>query len=234
MCLCNFGNVFFNGNVKSSINDSSYLVGPCAGTLVSPRVILSAFHCTVLPRTNLSPKSCGKRLAILGRHEIHMDSLSSYTTIPVIKVFAPPNTPLKEHDYRTHDFALLLLEHPAMYSSKVSPICLPEPNAEFGELKATAAGWGSTDSVSTEQSPVLKAVELTVSPMQYNHKKMFGTKLSRKGDQYQDACSGDSGNCTTLSQDYQFIPKSCRRSPDVLQPENLQICPDRHSVWWWV
>merc|ERR1712243_357274 len=54
-------------------------LGPCAGTLVSPRVILSAFHCTVSPRTNLPPKdtkSCRKRLAILGRHEIHMDSLS--------------------------------------------------------------------------------------------------------------------------------------------------------------
>jgi len=171
---------------------------PCAGTLVSPRVLLSAFHCTTNPRKSFT-ESCdhsdGKRLAVLGRHEILPHRMSSYKTIPVIKVFTPPNAPFTGNDDKSHDFSLLLLKHPAHYSSKVSPICLPEPHAEFGGLKATAAGWGRTDkpSVSRRQSPVLKSVDLTVDPMEYRHKKMFGTKLSMKENQYQDPCSGDSG-----------------------------------------
>ena len=229
--------------MKSLFNNSSYLVGPCAGTLVSPRVILSAFHCVQLWRTTKKDiRSCG--VAVLGRHEIDLDvqvtypdpvKLRKYKTIPITKVLAPPNAPLNKHDddYSDHDFALMLLEHPAMYSSKVSPICLPEPHAEFGGLKATAAGWGSTDAFGTEQSPVLKAVELTVSPKQYKHTKMFGTKITGKDNQYQDVCRGDSGNSITFSKAYK-IGHSCRRSPDVLQPDNLQICPDRHSVWCWL
>merc|ERR1719315_288226 len=172
-------------------------VGPCGGTLVSPRVILSAFHCTTRWRYNTEScdQSEGKRLAVLGRHKILPHRMSSYKTIPVTKVFTPPNAPLDGNDYKTHDFSLLLLKHPAKYSSKVSPICLPEPHAEFGGMKATAAGWGRTDkpSVNKKQSPVLKSVDLTVDPMEYKHKKMFGTKVSMKENQYQDPCTGDSG-----------------------------------------
>ena len=158
---------------------------------------MSAFHCT---KTDTYGPCDVKRLAVFGRHEIKWFQLSNYYTIPVIKVFSPPHAPLYLDDYRTHDFALLFLQHPAKYSSKVSPICLPEPHAEFGGMKATAAGWGRTDkpSVNKEQSPVLKSVDLTVDPMEYKHKKMFGTKVSMKENQYQDPCTGDSGNFTAL------------------------------------
>jgi len=172
--------------------------GLCAGTLVSPRVILTAFHCTVaMNGDNSQPcdHSDGKRLAVFARHEFRLENLSSYYTIPVIKVFSPPNAPLNRHDYSTHDFALLYLKHPAKYSGRVSPICLPQPHAEYSGLSAIAAGWGRTGkpSVSTLQSPVLKMVQLTVSPKKYRHTKMFGTELSKKEHQYQDPCSGDSG-----------------------------------------
>merc|ERR1719153_900462 len=112
--------------------------GSCAGTLVSPSVILTAFHCTIdylKSNTESCDHSDGKRLAVLGRHEILPHRMSSYKTIPVIKVFTPPNAGLTDNDYKTHDFSLLQLKHPAKYSSKVSPICLPEPNAEFGGMK---------------------------------------------------------------------------------------------------
>jgi len=172
--------------------------GLCAGSLVSPRVILSAYHCTV-PVDSIVKKPCdhsdGKRLAAFGRHEFYHWRSRSYYTIPVIKVLAPPHGHLRGWNYRTHDFALLLLEHPVKYTSKVSPICLPMPNAEFGGRQATAAGWGRTDkpTVNIRQSPTLQKVELTVSPKKYRHTKMFGTILSEKEHEYQDPCSGDSG-----------------------------------------
>merc|ERR1711942_77561 len=173
--------------------------GLCGGTLVSPRVILSAFHCTIPwynhDQTQPCDHSDGKRLAVLGRHEILYHRIREYKTIPVIKVFAPPHANLRSYDDRTHDFALLLLQHPAKYTHKVSPICLPEPNAEFGGLTATAAGWGRFEphTVNTNQSPVLRAVDLKVSDKKYRKRKLFGTEVSKKDDRYQDPCSGDSG-----------------------------------------
>ena len=168
---------------------------------MSPRVILSAFHCTVPWDKNWMTQPCdhsdGKRLAVLGRHEIRYDRIREYKTIPVIKVLNPPYANWRSYDDRTHDFALLLLQHPAKYDHKVSPICLPEPNAEFGGLTATAAGWGrfepQTVNTGLGQSPVLRAVDLTVSTKKYNNRNLFGTKVSKKDDRYQDPCVGDSG-----------------------------------------
>ena len=91
-----------------------------------------------------------------------------------------------------------MLAKPVEYTSMVSPICLPEPNADYGGLKAVAAGWGRTDSINPEQSHVLRSVELTVSTKEYKNKRMFGTELSKKDDQYKDPCSGDSGNLFLL------------------------------------
>merc|ERR1712055_848685 len=55
-------------------------VGPCAGTLVSPRVLLSAFHCTTYWRykTEFCDHSDSERLAVLGRHEILSHRMWSY------------------------------------------------------------------------------------------------------------------------------------------------------------
>ena len=163
---------------------------------MSPRVVLSAYHCTVAPKSE-STKPCdhsdGRRLAILGQNEINNFELGKYPSVPVIKVFSPPHGWLTSHDYLSHDFALLLLKHSVKYTSKVSPICLPPPHAEYGGEMAVAAGWGRTDTVSPFQSPVLMAVRLKVSTKKYQHKKMFGTELSKKDNKYQDPCTGDSG-----------------------------------------
>ena len=127
-------------------------------------------------------------------------SINTYEKIPIIQVLAPPHAPLTDDD-RSHDFALLVLQYPAKFHNKVSPICLPEPYAEFGGQRAIAAGWGrfAKPWVNTNQSPFLRMVELSVSPKRYSHTKMFGTVLSMKEDAYQDPCSGDSGNFSLLS-----------------------------------
>ena len=81
------------------------------------------------------------------------------------------------------------------FDDTISPICLPKRNEEFGGGNAVAAGWGRFDkpTMNTGQSPVLRKVWLTVSNKKYRHKKMFGTILSMRDNQYQDPCSGDSG-----------------------------------------
>jgi len=169
--------------------------GVCGGSLVSPRVVLSAYHCAVSVQgtsTVACDHSDGQRVAILGRHSIHQ---MDHVTIPIIKAHYPDNAWLRDGDYDSHDIVLYQLAKPAEYSNKVSPICLPEPGAEFGGQKAIAAGWGRTNkpSISVSQSPVLKAVELTVSDKKFQNKFVLGTKLEKRDGLYQDPCSGDSG-----------------------------------------
>jgi len=187
--------------------------GYCVGSLVSPRVVLTAFHCArnkTKDRYKLCDHSDGKRLAIIGAHRIENYwsnpdknawwNPDDYYTIPVIKAFAPPNGNLREEDFTSHDFALLLLQHPVEYSYKVGPICLPTPNTEFGGQTAVAAGWGQYEAQkwgdgTVAQSPVLREVKLNVSTEKYKNKNIFGTVVERRpGDnQYMDPCSGDSG-----------------------------------------
>ena len=165
--------------------------------------MLTAHHCTTgSDRYGKSDTPCDhsdeQRVAVLGTHMFNTRDLwaGRYRTIPIIKVLAPPDGKWKSWDEDSHDFALLVLKHPAKITNNVAPICLPEPNAEFGGQKAIAAGWGRTNgpSISIHQSPVLKKVNLTVSKKIYSHDKIFGTKVSKLDNLYQDPCSGDSGN----------------------------------------
>merc|ERR1712142_197477 len=177
------------------------LVGGCGGVsggaLVSPSVVLTAHHCTTKPN---SKKSCNMRkgkpkIAILGGTYINYNKLKRYQYRKVIEARSPDNAHLTLNNYDSHDFALLILEKPAKYTDRVRTICLPHPNAEYGNKWATAAGWGRTDlpSVSEKQSPKLKVVDLKVNPARYDRKYMFGTFLKKEKGKYEDPCAGDSG-----------------------------------------
>jgi len=164
----------------------------CGGALVSPKVVLSAYHCAV-PKGYYRPcdLSDGKAFAFVGMHNEWKGDYED--KIPIIKTHYPPKaSKFWEYYDDHHDFLIYELKRPAVYTNKVSPICLPQPNAEFGGQKAIAAGWGSTE-ISESQSPWLKSVELTVSPRIFRQKLMFGTKVEVKNGVYQDPCSGDSG-----------------------------------------
>ena len=182
------------------------MIGVCGGALVSSRVVLSAHHCTRrIKGTDNSPcdHSGGERHAVLGTNKFNMRDWKKgkySNSIPIIMVMVPPNGYLRKGNKDSHDFALLVLKHPVKITPEISPICLPDMDAEFGGKNATAAGWGrtDTDSVNKKQSPVLKKVELTVSDKKYRHYKMFGTLVSKQDNMYQDPCSGDSGTVQVL------------------------------------
>ena len=156
--------------------------------------MLTAYHCTYHKDTG---KPCdhsdGKTLAYFGAHRFTKKDRNKTFSIPIIDVKFPPFAEVNKSDSNTHDLAIRVLKSPLFFSSKIRPICLPDPGEEFYGESVMAAGWGKTHK-NSKQSSVLKAVKLTVSKKRYNHTKLIGTELSKnKGGEYQDPCTGDSG-----------------------------------------
>ena len=138
--------------------------------------------------------SDGKRLAYFGAHINPKKDKNNTLSIPIIDVRFPPYAEVNKTDFKTHDLAIQVLKDPLPYSSKIRPICLPDPGEEFYGLSVMTAGWGQDPSKGKKQSSVLKAVKLKVSEKRYKHTKLIGTELSKnKEGEYKDPCSGDSG-----------------------------------------
>ena len=184
--------------------------GFCGGSLISPTLVLSSYHCTW---TNKTPPYDGsapcdhsneERVAVLGAHKVNVWAVPnnpSYYTIPIIDVRYPKHGKqvIKEEDINTHDFAILVLKYPAKLSDKVQPICLPKQGLTYWGSKARAAGWGMHKKGSEKQSYFLRTVSLRVSKKSYDHYSFIGTELKKneKGE-YMDPCGGDSGEILYL------------------------------------
>ena len=178
--------------------DNSGQISLCGGSIVSPSVFLTAYHCTC--NYYFEGRQVNYKLlnmvALIGAHDVRKPN--SCKSVKVIDCKFPLNPKPYSHllekaglpQNDRHDIAMCIFEKPITFTETISPICLPNLEVNSAGKNAFTAGWGKTEM--ERVSPVLKKVEQTVSEQEritYIHNQLT-TKLSEKGT----TCSGDSGN----------------------------------------
>ena len=89
----------------------------CGATIISPRLLASAFHCTINSRQSRRvpcDHSDGQRYAIVGAHNLRTGGMR----MPITEVRYPPGAPFREGHKESHDFALMVLQQPLIWSKE--------------------------------------------------------------------------------------------------------------------
>ena len=116
----------------------------CGGSLISPTLVLSAWHCTQCPITDNFPS-----FAVIGAHRVTRytvkSEMSSYFTrvlnqdSQVLRIVKKSQPPTPKHN----DLGLFHLEKRVTLGPHVAPILVPEKKETYPQgFEGTIAGWG--------------------------------------------------------------------------------------------
>lgn len=186
-----YKNTTIVGGEESGENEFPYFVdlGKCGGSLIAPRVVLTAAHC--------GPSSFEKVEVTVGAHKREEDRRKPKKRIKVIKGIAHPLFGRSEKNALSNDFGLLLLERPYNMDSNIKIVVNKDHKQPKSGQNLKAIGMGTTSFLGPLSNTLR---DVSVPAMRKKEcKESYGDTLTRKMmcageiNGGKDACQGDSG-----------------------------------------